>query len=191
MGRIGYFLPAGEAAPALPSFGDRIHLWVYTLATLDGPACDSIEIAGVLGDDDIPLGLAWPLLGLREAPEFRRALVVDAALLDEWYGCNADDETHTIRMTLLSVDSSQAVRSGAWLKEARLGLAAHRAGAYAEAARLLEPAARKRSRDLAYQCLYAGALRATGQREAYARVARRIADVNPQRLDASRLKGWR
>ncbi|MEO6462373.1 MAG: hypothetical protein ABIP29_04805 [Candidatus Eisenbacteria bacterium] len=174
-----------------PSFGDRVELRVFTFVSASGPVCDSIDLVGVIGVDDLPVGLTWPLLGLASDPDFNQPLVVDAELLGDWFGCATDDETHTLRMVVVGVDSARVGQSRPWVKAARLGLAALRRGEPAEAARLLEPGARRRPRDLVHQCLYAAALEGSGQRAAYDEQVRNIAESSPDRLDASRLRGWR
>jgi hypothetical protein len=188
---IHYATSRYPLARVSPSFGDRVELRVITVVSEGGPMCDSIDIAGVIGVDDLPAGLAWPLVGLAFDPDFDRPLVVDADLFVDWFGCATDDEAHTIRLTLVAVDSSKVGQTRPWVKSARLGLAALRRGEAAEAARLLAPGAGKRPRDLVYQCLYAAALEQSGQRAAYEEQVRRIAASSPHRLDESRLKGWR
>ena len=187
---IRYVFVSNSNEPPSLSFGDRILLRVFTLPTETGLPCDSIDVSGVLGVDDLPIGLVWPLIGPKVRPELTRPLVVDAELLGEWFGCDPEDETHTIRVTVINVDSSKAGQSRPWVKSARLGLAAYRAGRHAESARLLEPGARKRPQNLAYQCLYAAALQQSGQHAAYERQVRVIAESSPDRLDERRLKGW-
>jgi hypothetical protein len=176
--------------PTSVSFGDRVHLRVFTYPTLSDPPCDSTDFDAVLGVDDLAIGLAWPLIGLKWRPILGRPLVVDSELLGDWFGCDPDDDRHTIHLAMIAIDSSKAGKARPWVKSARLGLAAYRDGRPADAARLLAEAARRRPRDLAYQCLYANALLDSGQREAYERQVRAIAEASPDRLDERRLKGW-
>jgi hypothetical protein len=187
---IRYVIVSDSNEPPNLSFGDRILLRVFTLPTENGLPCDSSEVAGVLGVDDLPIGLVWPLIGLKVRPEFTRPLVVDAELLGEWFGCDPGDDRHTIRLTVIAIDSSKVGQARPWVKSARLGLAAYRAGRHAESARLLEPGASKRPHDLAYQCLYADALQKSGQRDAYEKQVRKMAATSPERIDEARLKGW-
>lgn len=177
----GYALPSGREATRWEP-GDRLVLHCELVASDDerSAACDTFTLHVTLGNGELPLGIEWPLLGLRWGADLHYPIANAPAVLDSRFTkCGSDSSGYFTRLTVVAADTTDRANAGPRMARLRRAVDAFRVNTMApsEALARIEATFDDDRRDPLRSVLYAGALSDAGECWAYGQQAGHIAEL--------------